>query len=174
MMPDTLGGRPDCGPPWPERCPACARNSGVPGPRRLDASLNPPPPFAPFLHERSDAVAQGRLAMQKIKTFCACTWRAGLTSRRQLARIAGCSKTAVSDCLRRARRVVTAYERTAMPMNSIRLHKRYQRYEIVKRVGASGTGTTLDTVPSPINGTSCGLAGEAMLSVILSVSVSGP
>jgi transposase len=40
--------------------------------------------------------------MQKIKDVLRLHLAGGVTSRRQLARIVGCSKTAVSDCLRRA------------------------------------------------------------------------
>ena len=61
----------------------------------------PPPPFAPF-GNGSDAVAQVRLAMQKIKDVLRLHLAGGVTSRRQLALVVGCGKTAVSDCLRRA------------------------------------------------------------------------
>ena len=47
-------------------------------------------------------MAQERLAMQKIKDVLRLHLAGGVTSRRQLARIVGCGKTAVSDCLRRA------------------------------------------------------------------------
>jgi hypothetical protein len=40
--------------------------------------------------------------MQKIKDVLRLHLAGGVTSRRQLARVVGCSKTAVSDCLRRA------------------------------------------------------------------------
>jgi transposase len=55
-----------------------------------------------FLPTRSDAVAQERLAMRKIKDLLRLSLVGGMTSRRQLAQAVGCSKTAVSDCLRRA------------------------------------------------------------------------
>ena len=47
-------------------------------------------------------MAQERLAMQKIKDVLRLHLVGGVTSRRQLARAAGCGKTAVSECLRRA------------------------------------------------------------------------
>jgi len=47
-------------------------------------------------------VAQERLSVRKIKDVLRLRLVAGLSSRRQLARAVGCSKTAVSDCLRRA------------------------------------------------------------------------
>lgn len=47
-------------------------------------------------------MAQERLAMQKIKDLLRLHLAGGVTSRRQLARVVGCGKTAVSDCLRRA------------------------------------------------------------------------
>ena len=40
--------------------------------------------------------------MQKIKDLLRLHLAGGVTSRRQLAQIVGCGKTAVSDCLRRA------------------------------------------------------------------------
>lgn len=49
----------------------------------------------------SEAVAQPRLAMRKIKGLLRSHWVGGMTSRRQLARAVGCDKSAVSDCLRR-------------------------------------------------------------------------
>jgi transposase len=48
-------------------------------------------------------VAQQRLAMQKIKDVLRLRLLGGVQSCRQLARAAGCGKSAVSDCLRRAR-----------------------------------------------------------------------
>ena len=47
-------------------------------------------------------MAQERLAMQKIKDVLRLHLAGGVTSRRQLALVVGCSKTAISDCLRRA------------------------------------------------------------------------
>lgn len=47
-------------------------------------------------------MAQERLSVRKIKDVLRLHLVAGLSSRRQLARAVGCSKTAVSDCLRRA------------------------------------------------------------------------
>ena len=47
-------------------------------------------------------MAQERLAMQKIKDVLRLHLVGGVTSRRHLARAAGCGKTAVSECLRRA------------------------------------------------------------------------
>jgi transposase len=47
-------------------------------------------------------VAQERLSVRKIKDLLRLQLVAGMSSRRQLARAVGCSKTAVSDCLRRA------------------------------------------------------------------------
>jgi transposase len=48
-------------------------------------------------------VAQQRLSMQKIKDVLRLHFLGGMASRRQLARAVGCGKSAVSDCLRRAR-----------------------------------------------------------------------
>jgi hypothetical protein len=47
-------------------------------------------------------MAQQRLAMRKIKDLLRLHLLGGVGSCRQLARAAGCGKTAVSDCLRRA------------------------------------------------------------------------
>jgi hypothetical protein len=41
--------------------------------------------------------------MQKIKDVLRLYWVGGIESRRQIARAVGCGKSAVSDCLRRAR-----------------------------------------------------------------------
>lgn len=48
-------------------------------------------------------MAQQRLSMQKIKDVLRLHLLGGIDSRRQLARAVGCGKSAVSDCLRRAR-----------------------------------------------------------------------
>jgi len=48
-------------------------------------------------------VAQPRLAMQKINDVLRLHLLGGVSSCRQLARAAGCGKSAVADCLRRAR-----------------------------------------------------------------------
>lgn len=48
-------------------------------------------------------MAQQRLSMQKIKDVLRLHLLGGVNSRRQLARAVGCGKSAVSDCLRRAR-----------------------------------------------------------------------
>ncbi len=48
-------------------------------------------------------MAQQRLAMQKIKDVLRLHLVGGIQSRRQIARAVGCGKSAVSDCLRRAR-----------------------------------------------------------------------
>jgi hypothetical protein len=50
----------------------------------------------------SSGVAQERLNVRKIKDLLRLHLMGGMSSRRQLARAVGCSKTAVSDCLRRA------------------------------------------------------------------------
>src|SRR5687767_3522304 len=71
----------------------------APGTGRLDASLIHRPPFAP-LPKGSEAVAQPRLAMRKIKDVLRLHLVGGVTSRRQLARTVGCGKSAVSECLR--------------------------------------------------------------------------
>jgi transposase len=47
-------------------------------------------------------VAQERLSMRKIKDLLRLHLVGGVSSRRQLGRAIGCSKTAVTDCLRRA------------------------------------------------------------------------
>jgi hypothetical protein len=47
-------------------------------------------------------MAQQRLAMRKIKDLLRLHLLGGVESCRQLARAAGCGKTAASDCLRRA------------------------------------------------------------------------
>src|SRR5450631_3340862 len=56
-----------------------------------------------FCKKRSDVVAQQRLAMQKIKDVLRLCLAGGVTSCRQLGRAVGCGKSAVSDCLRRAK-----------------------------------------------------------------------
>jgi hypothetical protein len=48
-------------------------------------------------------VAQPRLAMQKIKDVLRLHLIGGVTSCRQLGRAVGCGKSAISDCLRRAK-----------------------------------------------------------------------
>jgi hypothetical protein len=48
-------------------------------------------------------VAQPRLAMQKIKDVLRMHLLGGVGSCRQLARAVGCGKSAVADCLRRAK-----------------------------------------------------------------------
>ena len=55
-------------------------------------------PFA----KGADGVAQERLSVKKIKDLLRLHLVGGVTSRRQLGRAIGCSKTAVSDCPRRA------------------------------------------------------------------------
>lgn len=52
-------------------------------------------------------MAQARLDMKKLKEVLRLHLVGGVASRRQLARVVGCSKTAtaVSDCLRRAERL---------------------------------------------------------------------
>src|SRR5271156_6091200 len=57
----------------------------------------------PFFTKRSEGVAQPRLAMQKIKDVLRMHLLGSVGSCRQLARAAGCGKSAVADCLRRAR-----------------------------------------------------------------------
>lgn len=61
----------------------------------------PPPPFTP-LGNGSDAVARERLAIQKLEDVLRLHVAGGVRSRRQLVRVVGCGKAAVSDCLRRA------------------------------------------------------------------------
>src|SRR5687768_16129676 len=77
-----------------ERCPPCS------GTERLDASplTIHRSPFCP----RSEAVAQPRLAMRNIKDILRLHLVGGVSSCRQLARAAGCGKSAVAVCLRRA------------------------------------------------------------------------
>jgi len=48
-------------------------------------------------------MAQPRLAMQKIKDVLRLSLVGGVTSCRQLGRSVGCGKSAVADCLRRAK-----------------------------------------------------------------------
>jgi len=47
-------------------------------------------------------VAQERLSVKKIKDLLRLHLVGGVNSRRQLGRMVGCGKTAVTDCLRRA------------------------------------------------------------------------
>src|SRR5882757_5181243 len=91
-----LSGMPDWCPAWP-----------APGPSARHRSNRRKPMFTailrPFLTKRSEGVAQPRLAMQKIKDVLRLHLLGGVGSCRQLARAAGCGKSAVADCLRRAR-----------------------------------------------------------------------
>lgn len=69
-------------------------------------------------------MAQERLSVRKIKDVLRLHLVARLSSRRQLARAVGCSKTAVSDCLRRAAVAgMNAWEAIA-ELDEIELEKR--------------------------------------------------
>jgi hypothetical protein len=57
---------------------------------------------SPLLQEGSEAVAQQRLAMSKIKDILRLHLLGGVTSCRRIGRAVGCGKTAVSTCLQRA------------------------------------------------------------------------
>ena len=60
-----------------------------------------PATLRPFF-QGSNGVAQERLSVKKIKDLLRLHLVGGVSSRRQLARMVGCGKTAVTDCLRRA------------------------------------------------------------------------
>jgi transposase len=72
-------------------------------------------------------VAQQRLAMQKIKDVLRLHLVGGIESRRQIARAVGCGKSAVSDCLRRARLAgLTAWAQIA-ELDEVELSRRLYR-----------------------------------------------
>jgi hypothetical protein len=79
--------------------------------------------------------------MRKVKDVLRLHLVGGVTSRRQVARAVGCSKTAVSDCLRRAAVAgLNAWEAVAA-LDEEELEKRLSAEHIVLR---SGTGARLE------------------------------
>ena len=103
-------------------------------------------------------MAQERLSMRKIKDLLRLHLVGGVSSRRQLARVVDCGKTAVTDCLRRAAMAgLNAWETIAeldegelekrlypgAPMTAVRHHGRCRgRY----RIGRRFARTSLDAI----------------------------
>ena len=95
LMLDTSGGLPDCDPRWRERSPAC-----TPGARGPESTQTVPAATLRAFWQR-ERCGGPREACDASNQRLSATALGG-TSRRQLALVVGCSKTAVSDYRTRA------------------------------------------------------------------------